>query len=81
MPAQFSTPKGDALRTAKTQAGANPIDNITLQQALTYLNANVTDLASAKTYLRELTKKVFVQERRLDQIEAALRQYRQNQER
>lgn len=79
MPVVFSKPEGDALRTAKTQAGTNPIDNITLQQALAYLNTNVTDLASAKAYLRELTKKVFIQDRRLDQFEATLRAYQQSQ--
>lgn len=78
MPVTFSTAKGDALRTAKTQAGANPIDGLTVQQALTYLQNNVTDLASAKTYMRELTKVVFIQERRLDRIEAALQAYQQN---
>ncbi len=60
MPIQITTPAGEAARKAKTDAGTNPIDNLTLAQALTYLQNNVTDLPSAKMYLAHLTKLVFV---------------------
>ncbi len=60
MAIQISTPEGNALRQAKTDAGTNPIDNLTLAQALAYLQNNVTDLNSAKVYLAHLTKLVFI---------------------
>ncbi len=60
MAIQISTPEGNALRQAKTDAGTNPVDSLTLAQALVYLQNNVTDLASAKAYLAQLTKVLFV---------------------
>lgn len=60
MPIQVQTSEGQAARQSKTDAGTNPIANLTLAQALNYLSTNVTDLASAKTYLGHLTKVVFV---------------------
>jgi hypothetical protein len=55
----ITTPTGDAYRQAKADAGVNPIENLTLAQALTFLQSNVTDLPSAKVYLGHLTKLVF----------------------
>lgn len=80
MPAQFSTPKGDALRTAKTQAGTNPLDGLTVTQALTWIDSNVTDLPSARTALKQMVKTLFILDRRVDRLEAALQQYRQSHE-
>ncbi len=60
MAIQISTSQGNAARQAKADAGTNPVDGLTLAQALTYLQNNVTDLASAKVYLAHLTKLVFV---------------------
>ena len=68
MPLQTTTPEGDAIRQAQTDAGINPIDSLTLAQALTYLQNNVIDLASAKVYLGLLTKLVFIQKRRIDRL-------------
>jgi len=69
----ITTQEGDDLRTAQQQAGANPINNLTLAQALTYLQSNVTDLPSARTYLAHLTKLVFIQERRIARLEKLLK--------
>jgi hypothetical protein len=56
---------GDAAKLAAdqvtaTNAGANPIAGITLQQALNYLDNNVTTAAAAIVYLKHLTKFVFL---------------------
>lgn len=80
MPVTFTNASGDALRTAKTQAGTNPLDGLTLAQIDAWIVANVTDLASAKTALRQMAKLVAIHERRLDRIEAALKAYRQAHE-
>lgn len=78
MPIQITTNKGNAVRTAQTQAGANPLDNLTVTQALAWIDANVTDLASARTALKQMVKVVFIQERRIARLEAALQQYQQS---
>lgn len=73
MPFQTTTPEGDAIRQAQTDAGTNPIDSLTLAQALTYLSTNVTDLPTAKTYIGQLTKLVFIQARRIDRLEQTIK--------
>jgi hypothetical protein len=60
MAIQISTPEGNVLRQAKADAGTNPVDALTLAQVLTYLQNNVTDINSAKAYLAQLTKILFV---------------------
>lgn len=75
MPFQTTTPEGDQLRQAQNDAGTNPIDSLTLAQALTYLQANVTDLPSAKTYIGLLTRLVFILVRRVDRLETVLKKY------
>jgi hypothetical protein len=52
--------KGDALRQAKNAAGNNPLDGLTLAQALAYIDANVVDLLSARIALKNLAQIVFV---------------------
>lgn len=80
MPIQLSTNTGDAVRAAQTQAGANPLDNLTVTQALAWIDANVTDLASARTGMKHMVKYLFIQKRRIDRLEAAVQQYRQTHE-
>lgn len=80
MPIQITSTQGDAVRTAQTQAGANPLDGLTVTQALAWIDANVTDLATAKTALKQMVKVIFIQERRIDRIEAAVQAYRQAHE-
>ncbi len=80
MPVTISTPKGDAVRAAQTQAGANPLNGLTVTQALAWIDSNVTDLASARTALKQIVKVVFIQERRIDRLEAAVQAYRQSHE-
>ncbi len=73
MPLQTTTPEGDAIRQAQTDAGANPISALTLAQALAYLQTNVTDLPTAKVYLGHLTKLLFIEKRRNDRLEQTLK--------
>ena len=80
MPIQITTNTGDSIRTAQTQAGANPLDNLTVTQALAWIDANVTDLASARTGMKHMVKYLFIQKRRIDRLEAAVQQYRQAHE-
>jgi hypothetical protein len=52
--------EGDAFRQTQTAANNNPLNGLTLAQALTYIDNNVTDLASARTALKHLTRLVFL---------------------
>src|SRR2546423_690269 len=52
--------KGETLRQTQIAARNNPLDGLTLDQALTYIDANVVDLASARTALKHLARIVFV---------------------
>lgn len=54
------TPEGDRLRQDQGSAVNNPLDTLTLAQALTWIDNNVADLASARTALKQLAKLVFV---------------------
>lgn len=80
MPIQITTNTGNAIRTAQSQAGANPLDGLTVTQALAWIDANVTDLASARTGMKHMVKYLFIQKRRIDRLEAAVQQYRQAHE-
>ncbi len=62
----ITTPQGDALRTDQAAAGSNPLDKITLAQALTWVDANVTDLASAKVALKQIVKALFMLKREVE---------------
>jgi hypothetical protein len=55
-----STSTGQALRTDQAADTNNPIESLTLAQALTYIDNNVVDLASARVALKHLCKIVFV---------------------
>jgi hypothetical protein len=55
-----STHEGTALRQAQIAAAGNPLDGLTLPQALTWIDSNVSDLASARTTLKHLVKLIFV---------------------
>jgi hypothetical protein len=55
-----TTNEGDALRQAKAAAGNNPLDGLTLKQALDHIDAEVKDLASARTALKNLARLIFV---------------------
>ncbi len=58
----ITTSEGDALRQSQqtAQTTGNPLDNLTLAQALTWIDSNVTDLNSARTALKHLATLVFV---------------------
>jgi hypothetical protein len=76
MPFQGTTPEGQAQRQAQADAGTNPFDALTLVQALAWIDANVTDLASARTALKQAAKMIFIQKRRIDKIESHLKNRR-----
>ena len=67
-----STPQGNALRQAKTDAGTNPLDNLTLPQATAWIDANVTDLPSARTALKNLVKLILILRNDLDRTKSGL---------
>jgi hypothetical protein len=54
------TPEGDRLRQDQAAAVNNPLESLTLAQALTWVDANVNDLASARTALKHLARLVFI---------------------
>jgi hypothetical protein len=56
----ISSDAGENLRQAKAAAANNPLDGLNLTQALTYLDANVTDVASVRAALKHITKLLFV---------------------
>ena len=57
-----TTTEGDALRQSQqtAQTAGNPLDNLTLAQALTWIDGNVNDVTSARSALKHLAKLVFV---------------------
>jgi len=57
----ISTAAGDAFRQTQSAAANNPLDSLTLSQALTFIDTNVTDLNSARQVLKHLTKLIFLQ--------------------
>ncbi len=62
----ITTPAGDALRADQAAAASNPFDGITLAQALTWVDNNVTDLASAKVALKQIVKALFMLKREVE---------------
>jgi len=42
------------------EVSASPLDGITFDQAVAYIETNVTDLASAKTVLKKLAKAILI---------------------
>jgi len=58
----ITTAEGDTLRQSKqtAQTAGNPLDRLTLAQALSWIDGNVNDLTSARTALKHLAKLVFV---------------------
>jgi hypothetical protein len=55
-----TTSEGDALRQSQQAGTSNPLDTLTLAQALTWIDANVTDLNSARLALKQLAKLLFI---------------------
>jgi hypothetical protein len=56
----ITTTEGDALRQTQQAAVSNPIDSLTLADALAWIDANVVDLPSARAALKQLAKTMFV---------------------
>ncbi len=67
-----TTSEGNALRQARTAAGANPLDNLTMVQALAWIDANVTDLPSARNALKHLVKLILILRNDLDRTKSGL---------
>lgn len=67
-----STVEGDALRQARSAAGTNPLDNLTMAQALAWVDANVTDLPSARNALKHLLKIILILRADLDRTKSGL---------
>ena len=57
-----------AITQAKTDAGTTPIDGLTVAQAVSYINTNVTDLTSAKAALVIAVKYIGEMRRELNLI-------------
>lgn len=62
--------QGDIKRQAATDAGAYPLQGITLAQALAFLTANVSDLPTAKVYMGHATRKIFQLQAAVDELTA-----------
>jgi hypothetical protein len=58
--ATITTSEGDALRQSQQAAASNPIDGLTLAEALAWIDTNVVDLPSARAALKQLAKILFV---------------------
>jgi hypothetical protein len=58
----ITTTEGETLRQAQqtAQTTGNPLDSLTLAQALAWIDTNVADLASARAALKHLAKLLFV---------------------
>ena len=58
----ITTTEGETLREAQltAQAAGNPLDSLTLADALLWIDTNVADLASAIDALKHLAKLLFV---------------------
>ncbi len=56
----ITTSDGDTLRQSQQAAAANPIETMTLADALAWIDANVVDLPSARAALKHLAKTLFV---------------------
>jgi hypothetical protein len=56
----ITTSEGDALRQSQQTGASNPLETLSLAQALTWIDANVTDLNSARLALKQLAKLLFV---------------------
>ncbi len=56
----ITTSEGDTLRQSLQAGASNPLDPLTLAQALTWIDSNATDLNSARIALKQLTKLVFI---------------------
>ena len=67
-----TTNEGNALRQARTAAGTNPLDNLTMAQALAWIDANVTDLPSARNALKHLVKLILILRNDLDRTKSGL---------
>jgi hypothetical protein len=67
-----TTAQGDALRQARTAVGSNPIDNLTMAQALAWVDANVTDLPSARNALKHLVKLILILRADLERTKSGL---------
>lgn len=69
---RVSTPAGAALRDGKADS-STPLDALTVKQALNWLDTNVTDLASARTALKHLTRLIFTLRAERDRKESGPR--------
>lgn len=67
-----STVQGDTLRQARTAAGTNPLDGLTMVQALAFIDANVTDLPSARNALKHLVKLILILRADLERTKSGL---------
>jgi hypothetical protein len=72
MPIQTTTPEGDAFRQAQT---STPLDNLTPAQIDTWINTNVTDVASIRTALKYVAKALIAEKKRADRLEQVLRKH------
>jgi hypothetical protein len=62
----ITTTQGDKLRADQAAAASNPLNNLTLAQALTWIDSNLTDLASAKVALKQIVKALFMLQREVE---------------
>ncbi len=56
----ITTSESDSLRQAQQAAATNPIDNLTLADALNWIDSNVVDLPSARAALKQIVKVLLI---------------------
>ncbi len=57
---QITTSEGNTLRQAQQASSGNPIESLTLPEALAWIDSNVIDLVSARAALKHVAKTLFV---------------------
>jgi hypothetical protein len=61
-----TTPQGNALRADQVAAADNPLQGLTLAQALAWIDANPTDPASTQKVLKNILKSLFTLQREIE---------------
>ncbi len=74
---QITSINGDSKRLDAAAATSNPLDNIPLDQALTWLENNVTSLATAKVALKQMAKQIIMNRRDLQILQDRVKRLEQ----
>jgi hypothetical protein len=62
----IKTPQGDAFRADQAVAADNPLQGLTLAQALAWIEANPADPVSLQEALKQVLKSLFMLQREIE---------------